>query len=531
MPELNADVLVIGAGPIGLTAACLLADQGLSVTLVERATSTSDLPRAISATDETLRIMEEIGVLDQLAPQMLLNTGARYYGRKDQLLAEVNPEREILGQPGKSQFDQPVMEQLLHEAALKRPGIDCRFATEAFTIKQDEHQATTTVIDDAGKHTIRSSYVVAADGARSPIRTQMGITLEGSTQVQKWIVLDIVNSAIPPEPFSEFHCNGTRPVVIVPGIGGRRRYEFMLFEGENDKDVTRDEFILELVKPYERISSSQIRRAAVYVAHQRIATTYRRGRVVLIGDAAHLMPPFAGQALNAGTRDAANVAWKLAAVIKHGAPDTLIDTYQAERRPHALAMVRLSHLIGMAVMATGNKKPLIRDALLNATGVAPRLKSWITGMKFLKQPHFKHGVVLKPAAGLPSHLRAMVGQALPQPTLSDVSATFSDIPDRSELALDRLLGRGWAVVSRTSASRPGDSRINLVHVGSLNRASGIDRQGLLDHLSPGYCAIVRPDRYVAAVIARHEVPTALSELAVFDPRLSEGGAHHVLGTN
>ena len=148
---METDVLVIGAGPIGLAAANLLADQGVNVMLVERHPGTSDEPRAISITDESLRVMQQIGIMDRLAPEMLMDTGARYFGRKEQLLAEVRPAGSRLGQPGKSQFDQPVLETLLLEAARDRPRIDIRFNTEAFRITDGPGYVDTVLIDDAGK--------------------------------------------------------------------------------------------------------------------------------------------------------------------------------------------------------------------------------------------------------------------------------------------------------------------------------------------------------------------------------------------
>ena len=154
--------------------------------------------------------MPQIGIMDRLAPEMLMDTGARYFGRKDQLLAEVRPASPRLGQPGKSQFDQPVMESLLLDSGPASAPIDVRFDTEAFRVQDRADHAEVTLIDDAGKHTVRASWVVACDGGRSPVRTQLGIPMEGSTQVQKWIVIDILNTG-EHEKFADFHCNGTRP--------------------------------------------------------------------------------------------------------------------------------------------------------------------------------------------------------------------------------------------------------------------------------------------------------------------------------
>ena len=342
----ETDVLVIGAGPVGLTAANLLADQGMRVMIVERRETTSDEPRAISVTDETLRVMAEIGIMDQLGPEMLMDTGARYYGRKGQLLAEVRPASPRLGQPGKSQFDQPVMETLLLEAARSRALIDIRFDTEAFRITDSPEHVDTVIIDDQGKKTVRSKWIVACDGGRSPVRAQLGIPMEGSTQTEKWIVVDILNTPGDPAKFAEFHCNGTRPAVVVPGVKGRRRYEFMLLPGEDATSVVQPEAVAAMIAPFQEITPAHIRRAAVYVAHQRVALNYRIGHVLLAGDAAHMMPPFAGQALNAGIRDVANVAWKIAANVRGAATEALLDTYASERRPHAVDMVRLSERIG-----------------------------------------------------------------------------------------------------------------------------------------------------------------------------------------
>lgn len=504
---IDTDVLVIGAGPIGLSAAHLMADQGLKVTLVEKNPGTSDLPRAISATDETLRVMAEIGIMDRLGPEMLLNTGARYFGRNEQLLAEIHPARMVLGQPGKNQFDQPVMENLLHEAAQNKPNIDLRFNTEAFTIRETKTGAETVLITEEGKALVHSKWVVAADGGRSPIRAQLGITLEGSTQVQKWIVVDILNSDPAPEPFSEFHCNGSRPVVIVPGVKSRRRYEFMLLPGESEEKATTTDFIIGLIAPYEKVAPADIRRAAVYVAHQRIAATFRRGRVILIGDAAHLMPPFAGQALNAGVRDAANIAWKLAANIREGAPETLIDTYEQERRPHAADMVRLSHLIGKVVMATNTPLVLARDIGIRASGLFPPLKKWITEMRFLRQPRYTAGCVLPPAKSQGAAAQ-LVGSSVPQPLIG--------VAEHGEVPLDHLLGSSWALVRILP-----DRTLEILTLGSDRALTrGTDRSGLFDHLPTGTTLIIRPDRYVAAATDRAGEKTALRDLTDLVPSLT-----------
>ncbi|MDR2256467.1 MAG: FAD-dependent monooxygenase [Arthrobacter sp.] len=616
----DVDVLVLGAGPTGLTAACLLADAGVSVALVEQHAGSGDEPRAISITDESLRIMDQLGVLGDLAPQTLLDTGARYTGLRGQVLADVRPGRQRLGHPGKSQFDQPVLEGLLWEAAAARPGIELHFGTRVTAIDDAASAITVSAVregersegfrgdlvrdtqvraggfaavaalsgrvgDDAravsgpgvpgapgaddtprtpggsveaemfdaadaagtpAPTELRFSarWVLACDGGRSFARKSLGIPLTGSTQEEKWIVVDLLGAG-EGEPFASFHCNRVRPAVVVPGVNGRRRYEFMLLPGEDEAAAVSEASVLAMVAQHQSTEGLIVRRAAVYTAQQRVARDWKVGRVLLAGDAAHLMPPFAGQGLNAGLRDAAAAAWRLAAVVRGEASEALLESYEAERKPHAASMVKLSKRIGSVVMSTNRAVCLARDGLLPALGLVPRAKAWLTGMKFLKQPNYRDGLAVPAAKDLPAAAAALLGGSLPQPmVMPDAAASPAAVaspeagggpesggapgarPGRAAsggkaVGLDAYLSSGFVWVGVTAPGRlsvqpQGGPEVRLHTVSAGER--GVD-PAILDG-AVGHWLLVRPDRYVAAVVRAEGKAAALAAFKEELPGLS-----------
>lgn len=497
------DVLVVGAGPIGLVAALLLADAGVPTTLVEKETEPGDLPRAISLQDESLRTLEQLGVADALKAESLLDTGSRYFGLGDRLLLEARPVASRLGHPAKTQFDQPVLERLLWERAVAHEGLKFLRGAEATAITQDGDGVSVTVAVAGETRTLTSDWLIGADGGRSLTRRAVGIDLVGTTQPQRWIVVDLLNEPRARDPFAEFHGDGERPYVLVPGAKGRLRIELMLFDDEDPDEMTTPERIRRLVVPRFRseLDPGDVRRAVVYIAHQRVARTYRAGRTFLVGDAAHLMPPFAGQGLNAGIRDASNLTWKLIEAMAGGATERLLESYEVERRTHGVAMVRVSRRIGAVVMATHPALTRLRDTVVRRVSLIPRVREFLANMRFIAPPDYTAGVaVASPDVTLDG---VTVGRALSQPVVRDATG--------AERGLDAHLGRGWTLLQiggppgvavdaywdtigakRLCVRAPGDEPTDGVvaeTIAVLTSGAGA---------RPIFVA-VRPDRYVAAV--------------------------------
>lgn len=506
------DVIVVGAGPVGLTAALLLAEAKVKVAVVEKAEKPGDLPRAISLQDESLRILAPLGIAEPLKAESLCDTGSRYFGLNGLLLAEAKPVASRIGQPAKSQFDQPIMEELLFNKALEHPGLDFLLGHEVTGIQQDTEVVQLDIKNASGERVLTSNWVIAADGGRSFIRGALDIDLEGTTQPQRWIVVDLLNEQKARDPFAEFHCDGKRPYVLVPGIKGRLRIEFMLFDNEDADEMTTPEKIRELMLPFRaELDEKDVRRAAVYVAHQRVAKDYRKGRVFLVGDAAHLMPPFAGQGLNAGIRDASNAAWKVIEAVRGGASEKLLDSYGVERRAHGAKMMQLSQRIGAVVMATNPVATKLRDASFTLLKRVPQVHSYLANMRFISPPDYSDGVAISTDTAIEEAISVRVGRSLPQPQVKNAAG--------EETNLDAVLGTGWSVIGLggdLTSLDPYFAELGATFVDLRDGKSSETTPALTDGVTvveesaPLITAsqpteplfiVVRPDKYVAAVFS------------------------------
>ncbi|MFI6569932.1 bifunctional 3-(3-hydroxy-phenyl)propionate/3-hydroxycinnamic acid hydroxylase [Nocardia fluminea] len=514
----SADVVVCGAGPVGLTAAALLAARGVEVVVVERNRSTSDEPKAISVDDESLRVYQRAGIVDDVLPIVVPGTGTRYYDRHGMPLFHARGPRPFrLGYPFKNPFAQPDLERVLVDALSAMPNVTLRFATEVTGFDQRADAVSVYAVSAGGPVVLEAAYVLGCDGGRSVTRLGQGVEMTGRSYSDIWLVADTLDDPHT-ERFAMHHGNPARPHVIVPGLDGRCRYEFRLFDGEGTPaQAPSFELIRALVAPYRELTPAQIERAVNYRFNAVIADDWMIGRSFLLGDAAHMMPPFAGQGLNSGIRDAANLTWKIADVLAGRLAPSVLASYQVERAPHVKATVRMSERMGRVVMTTSSRLADRRDALVERALGTDAGRTYLEQMRYRPTQRFTDGLVLA------ADRHDGVGTALGQPLVFDTA-------DHAVRRLDDVLGHSWALIGvdvddtdwaavRSLVDRIGATTA-LLALGEYLPRTG--RRVLIDvdgsaarefESFPHHFVLIRPDRVVAATWRPHrtaEVATAIS---------------------
>jgi 3-(3-hydroxy-phenyl)propionate hydroxylase len=503
--------IIVGAGPTGLTLANLLGSYGVETLILERNPATMDIPRAIVLDDEGARTLQAFGAEDFLC-ETIEGDGARYIDDNGQVFATIGAGARTYGFAKRHFMLQPELEQALVRNLEHFPSVDLQFSANMESFRPDPLGVSVEYSHAGTRRTVRTKWLLACDGGRSGIRQTLGIDFEGGTYEQDWAVIDTVRDADQTN-YSKFYCNVERPAVSVPAPHGGRRYEFMLQEGEDHERILSDESLAALLQPFRPFVREDILRRVVYTFHARIASKFRLGRVLLLGDAAHLTPPFAGQGMNAGLRDAHNVAWKIAAVISGMAGESLLDTYQLERRDPAWAMIQLAVAMGQVVMPKGAEQVQFRNLLLKALEPFPGVRDYFLQMRFKPKPRYDTGFFVNIDAQ--RYEASLVGEMLPQPEVHRA--------DGAQTKLDDLLGRGFALIAQDAAGERAilglrhpvwnDLKPQLVSLArrgtaekaTLRRAALVDSEisrPLLTHRDQ--ILLIRPDRYVCGAFSHGE---------------------------
>jgi 3-(3-hydroxy-phenyl)propionate hydroxylase len=499
------DLLIVGCGPVGAVAANLAGAAGLSTCVVERTDEIFDVPRAIHFDAHVMRILQQAGVADEVLPATRVWKRSRFYGADGgPIRVHEWPHERSLGWDAHYLFYQPTLEATLRRALQRRDNVDVRLGTELIGVVQDADGVSATVRDLATGATgqMDARYLLATDGASSFVRTQSAIRLIDQDFDEPWMVIDLLcDRELGRANESEMFCDPRRPATRIPGPGRHHRWEFMLLPGESAEEIQRPESIAALLRPWVSIDEVQILRASVYRFHALVAERWRDGRVFLAGDAAHQTPVFLGQGLCHGIRDVQNLIWKLAAVLAGAPPGDLLDSFEAERRPHVETIIAMAVEAGRDICLLDPTAAAARDARMRRDGVAGQLpRTTFQGM-----PPLHGGLFTRPGAGelfpQPEVRTRDGGTALMDDVVAGAPALVAGASAARELA--RLAGQLGAV---TVALDGGASDQCVAAAAGVER--WIAERG-------GTIAVLRPDRYVHAIVDDfREAGDALREVCV-----------------
>jgi 3-(3-hydroxy-phenyl)propionate hydroxylase len=566
--RMSTDVAIIGAGPVGLMIANILGLQGVRVVLIEKLEKIIDYPRAIGLDDEALRVFQSVGLVDALLPHTTPHHWMRFT-LKGRCFASIEPRTDEFGWSRRNAFIQPLADHILYEGLERFEHVQVLLGHTVAAFSQDEAGVTIEVDDGLGRRkSIDAGYLVGADGGNSFVRRALDVPFEGRTKPNKWIVVDVRNDPIG-SPHVYMHCDSKRPYVSAALPHGIRRFEFMVMPGETEEALSRPEKMAALLrKEVPDPDKVDYIRKRVYTHNARLARTFRVDRVLLAGDAAHIMPVWQGQGYNSGIRDASNLGWKLAMVIKGQARATLLDTYTMERRAHARSMIHLSEVAGDIFAPTSRIGTKIRDVFVRTFNVLPSVKRYVVEMRFKPMPRYESGVVLLPERerrdGFLARVLTRSGHSAPGRLLGLMSEKresfigrlvhgrdpeahspvgrmfiqpFVRLVDGATVRLDNVLGNRFAILGWGSDPTHGltrEAREIWASLGGCFVIAKPDTQlSFHDDVPEGVVAIgdvngrlkdwftrvpesvvlLRPDRFVAGLCSPQQVSASITDLA------------------
>ncbi|WAS93159.1 bifunctional 3-(3-hydroxy-phenyl)propionate/3-hydroxycinnamic acid hydroxylase MhpA [Nannocystis punicea] len=503
---LECDVAIVGCGPVGAVAANFLGMAGLSCVVVEREAGEHGQPRAFSCDDEALRIYQQIGLADRLLANMASADRVDYTGVAGRPFAELRCAGLDFGSTYSPLhfFHQPTLEATLREGMRRFPSVSLRLGCEVTGLRAGAEAVTLSLRGPAGPTTLAARYVLGCDGARSTIRQLLGVVMHGARYDEPWLAISgFAEPGALRVPNTRFVCDPARPTFVGVGPAGEVRIERMILRGETPASLERPESVRAFVAPFVDPDGFRITRAATYRFGKHVAERWQVGRVFLLGDAAHQMPPFMGQGLCSGLRDVANLTWKLTAVLTGAADPKLLATYELERRAHTQAMIDVSVRMGQVFLTNQPRLAAVRDAVFCAIQRIGRVRRFIRDFEFKPPPLHRAGFI----AGGRRPRGGAQGTYFPQ---------VRGEAGRS----DELLGPGFAVVGLEVDPRAVDRdgaflnglNARFVRVRAAPAASEaglfevVDASGRLAAWFARHraaVAIVRPDRHVFAAGPMH----------------------------
>jgi len=471
------DVVVAGLGPVGVTLCSLLGKYGLRTLGIDRERSIYTLPRAGHVDHTVLRTLEEIGCLDEVLAEMIPNRGMELLGGGGEVLARIPvAPRTPSGLPASMHFHQPVLERLLRENAERIAGITLRNSVRLVSFEPAGDLERIVLEHEEQSFEVRSRFLVGCDGASSVTRNHAGLGFRDYGFAESWVVIDLILTQFPDtlRRDTTFVADPKRPHAMIEMPGMRYRFEFMVLPGETPESVTNEAAVHRLISGWlQPHHIRKIERAIVYTFRGAQAESWRKGNVAVAGDAAHLTPPFLGQGLCSGVRDAANLAWKIAFFLSGRLPSGILETYGSERGPHIDNVITTSIEIARNLCMLDESLAQTRDRAMLESGLPEEAR-----IRF-KLGELRTGPLVMPSGGM-----------------------YMISPQTGEGPLDRLIGGNFMILARSTEALGSEAALawwqalgaNVRLTGSLPACAAVLDAWLQKR--GGDVAVIRPDRYV-----------------------------------
>ena len=433
--DYTTDVAILGAGPVGLTIANYLSKQGIKVILIEQLDQLIDYPRAIGIDDESLRTIQSLGLVDEVLPHTTPNHAMRFLTPKGRCFADIQPMTREFGFSRRNAFIQPQVDQVLLQGLQQYDTTQVLFSRHLTEFNQDANGVTLNIqTQDQQQEVIHAQYLIACDGGNSIIRRTLNIAFDGKTAPNQWIVIDLENDPLA-TPHIYLCCDPVRPYVSAALPHGIRRFEFMVMPNETQEELSKPENINKLLsKVLPNTENIEVIRQRVYTHNARIADKFRVERILLAGDAAHIMPVGQGQGYNSGMRDAFNLAWKIALVVQGKAGADLLDSYQIERKDHAQAMIDLSVMAGHVLAPPKKWQGFVRDGISYVLNYIKPIQQYLLEMRFKPMPKYHDGILINH-----NHPQSPVGKMFIQPNVQ--------LESGEQVLLDDVIGNNFAILA------------------------------------------------------------------------------------
>ena len=512
------DAIIVGCGPVGVVAAHLLGCQGISTLVLERDHAPYDLPRAIHLDHEIMRILQSAGLADLILPHLSTPAGAMHFGADHSVIRQFHRivKTDRFGWASDYFFYQPDIERILRDALDQHDTVHVMYGHAVTSVDESDKGVTVLAEADGSEKRFHARYLLACDGGRSVVRKELAIELEDLGFDEPWIVVDALVDGPVKMPDLKGTPDGVdmqevmfiigdpkRPTSVIPGVGRHRRWEFMLLPEETADDFAAPETVRALLAPWLDDQNFQLIRCAVYRFHALLAKQWNTKRVFLLGDAAHQTPPFYGQGLCHGIRDAANLAWKLNLVLSGRADPGLLATYLPERLPQVRSVVQASIRTGQYICTLDTEAAARRDMEMR------ELAARTPPAYFDIIPPLAAGVLAR--SGDPS---TPIGSRFIQPPMIDATGT--------KKLLDDLTGGGFVMLANSNDVLPADPNDEVKTFFILERnGTPEDTRTLLDcsgeltkWLSHFNCSglLLRPDGYVYGVFTTRAEAVELLKL-------------------